>query len=197
MGWAPRNYRREAFTLVELLVVIAIIAAIATLSIGAVFSLRESQMKNFTETTVQKLSSALDQQWKAVLDQAYDDTPDANSMAFANNDLRRGRVIHIKARLRQEFPVNFTQATTTAILPPKPSYVQALTGVTVDPPWSSSAMLYMILSQGRRGMAAFDAATLVEPTAIQSATVNGKTFQFFVDANGNPLRFFAFPTVNY
>ena len=37
---------------------------------------------------------------------------------------------------------------------------------------------------------AFDPANLVEPTAIQTGTVNGKTFPYFVDAWGNPLRFF-------
>ena len=52
-----------------------IIAVLASISIGAVFSLRESQLKNATETTVQKLASALDQQIKAVMDQVFEETP--------------------------------------------------------------------------------------------------------------------------
>lgn len=202
MRLSPRWNRRSGFTVIELLVVMAIIIAIASLSIGAVFTLRESQMKNYAETTVQKLASALDQQYKAVLDQIYEETPSAAAMALAGNDIRRGRVIHTKMRLRQEFPVNFTQATQTltfvsgGALAPKPTYAQALAGVTSDPAWSSSAMLYMILSQGRRGMAAFDPATVVEPTAIQTGVVNGKSFQYFIDPWGNPLRVWLFPTGN-
>lgn len=202
MRLSPRGIRRSGFTVIELLVVMAIVIAIASLSIGAVFTLRESQMKNYAETTVQKLASALDQQFKATLDQIYEETPSAAAMALAGNDIRRGRVIHTKLRLRQEFPVNFTQATQPLAfvsgggLAPKPTYVQALAGVTSDPAWSSSAMLYMILSQGRRGMAGFDPAKDIEPTAIQTGVVNGKSFQYFVDSWGNPLRFWLFPTGN-
>src|SRR5438874_2372184 len=107
MRFAPRYHRRAAFTLVELLVVISIIVVLGTISIGAVFSLRESQMKNFTEATVQKLASALDQQWKATLDQIYDETPATWAVNLSTNnsrspDLRRTRALYIKGRLRQE-----------------------------------------------------------------------------------------------
>lgn len=203
MRCSLRPVRRDGFTLIELLVVISIIVVIGSLSIGAVFTLRESQMKNFTEATVQKLASALDQQWKAALDQANEESVPGWALALANNDRRRARVVYLKARLRQEFPINFLQATMPmnfasigAVIPAKQAYVQALSGVTSDPAWSSSAMLYMVLSQGRRGMAAAPPDTLVDASAIQSATVNGKTFPFFVDAWGNPMRFFAFPTGN-
>src|SRR5207244_2852827 len=64
-----RPPRRAGFTLIELLIVISIIFILASLTLAAVFNLRESQMKNFTEATVQKLASALDQQWKAAIDQ--------------------------------------------------------------------------------------------------------------------------------
>jgi type II secretory pathway pseudopilin PulG len=209
MRFAPRYHRRTAFTIVELLVVISIIVILSALSLSAVFGLRESQIKNVTETTVNKLASALDQQWKATMDQIYEETPATWAVNLSTNgttrspDLRRARALYIKGRLRQEFPVNFTEATATIIfasgagsIPPKPTYQQALAGVTSDPPWSSSAMLYMILSQGRRGMAAASPDNLVDASAIQSQTVNGKTFQYFVDAWGNPVRFFAFPTGN-
>src|SRR5205807_1153096 len=38
--------------------------------------------------------------------------------------------------------------------------------------------------------------TLVEPSAIQSRTDGTNTFQIFVDAWGNPLRFYLFPFDN-
>jgi type II secretory pathway pseudopilin PulG len=235
MRFAPRYYRRTAFTIVELLVVISIIVVLGALSLSAVFSVRESQVKNATETTVQKLASALDQQWKATMDQIYEETPAPWAVNLSTNgttrspDLRRTRALYIKGRLRQEFPINFAQAipdpqspVITGSSPPKrqafnpfflsvsdgvplkPTYAQALQDATgayfvissPEPDWTSSAMLYLILSQGRRGQAAFDPSALVEPSAIQSRTFNGKTFQIFVDAWGNPIRFFAFPTGN-
>ena len=57
-------------------------------------------------------------------------------------------------------------------------------------------MLYMILSQGRRGMAASTRPRLSSRRPSRPAVVNGKSFQYFVDAWGNPLRFFMFPTGN-
>jgi prepilin-type N-terminal cleavage/methylation domain-containing protein len=235
MRFAPRHNGRTAFTLTELLVVVSIIAVIMSLSIGAIFGLRESQMKNFSEATVQKLASALDQQWKATMDQIYDETPApwavnlSTSSTTRSPDLRRTRALYIKGRLRQEFPINFAQAipdpqspVITGSNPPKrqafnPFFLSISDGVPLkatyaqslqdaagnyfvipnpEPDWTSSAMLFLTLSQGRRGQAAFDPASLVEPSAIQSRTLNGKTFQIFVDGWGNPLRFFVFPTGN-
>lgn len=64
-------------------------------------------------------------------------------------------------------------------------------------------MLYMALAQGRRGMAAAQPDTLVDASAIRSEAValgppsgGTKSFPFFVDAWGNPLRIFAFPVGN-
>ena len=49
---------RSGMTLMELLVVMMIIATLASLVLSAVFTVRESQMKSFTESLVQKLASA-------------------------------------------------------------------------------------------------------------------------------------------
>jgi Tfp pilus assembly protein PilE len=236
-----RHSDRAAFTLIELLVVVTIIIALASLALGAVFTLRESQMKSFTETTIQKLASALDQQWKAAVDQINDDYTLQTSyqagdprralydwsQIVADADPRRARAIFTKVRLKQEFPVTFYQARypyannlgQVAVLPetlppaqpnligdalpPKPTYYRALGSTALTPipvtsgsvtvptpqPYESSALLYLALNQGRRGMAAFRPEELVEPTAIRD--VNG--FKVFVDAWGNPLRYYIFP----
>jgi prepilin-type N-terminal cleavage/methylation domain-containing protein len=230
--------RRTGMTLIELLVVMTIIAVLASLSIGAIFSLRESQMKSFTETTVQKLASALDQQWKAALDQIREEIspppppPQVGtqpSQAYltwtwalqtANGEPRRARAIYTKARLKQEFPVTFYQAKypyansqgqiviSPAALPAKPAYKQALAGITTlpvpvaptafpTPPvpvpadYESSALLFLALSQGRRGMAAFSPDE-IDPAAIQQQG----NFKVFVDTWGKALRYYAFPYFN-
>ena len=56
-------------------------------------------------------------------------------------------------------------------------------------------MLYMILSQGRRdgGVRCGHAR---RAGGHPDRVVNGKSFQYFVDAWGNPLRFFLFPFGN-
>jgi prepilin-type N-terminal cleavage/methylation domain-containing protein len=225
---AARPARRAGVTLIELLVVVAIIGVMASLAISGVMTLRSAQLKRFTETTIEKLASALDQQMKATLDQIKQEPPNGWALAMANGDLRRAKVIYAKARLKQEFPVSFYQALypyantsmapgaigqpasfpggvlTANDLPAKSTYSRALAGVAANyrpPPatnvplpqkWESSALLYLALAQGRRGMAAFKPDELVEPTAIQ--TVGG--FKVFVDSWGEPLRLFLFPVYN-
>ena len=107
MRLTPVRNRRAAFTLVELLIVMGIIAVLASISIGAVFSLRESQIKNATETTVQKLASAFDQQLKAQMDQIFDETPSPVAQAFGRwRSAAHPRDLHEDAAA-QEFPINF------------------------------------------------------------------------------------------
>src|SRR5436305_12413402 len=101
---------RAGMTLLELLVVMMIIATLASLIISAVFTVRESQMKSFTETLVNKLASALDQQWKAAVDQIREEPVPNWALTMANGDPRIAKVIYLKARLKQEFPVSFYQA---------------------------------------------------------------------------------------
>jgi prepilin-type N-terminal cleavage/methylation domain-containing protein len=137
---------RAGMTLLELLVVMMIIATLASLIISAVFTMRESQMKSFTETLVNKLASATVQQWNAAVDQIREEPVPNWALTMANGDPRIAKVIYLKARLKQEFPVSFYQAMYpnanfgpqtgapvgymtsggAADLPPKPTYQKAL-----------------------------------------------------------------------
>ena len=185
-------------------------------------------MKSFTESLVQKLASAQDQQWKAALDQIREEPVPSWALTMANNDPRIAKVIYLKARLKQEFPVSFYQAiypnagfrsgqsgayltpgNSANDLPPKATYLKAIGAAA--PSFSgnptpdqmtgingleASIMLYMSLSQGRRGQAGFNPDENVEATAIRTATINGVTFKYFVDSWGGPVRGWVFPYGN-
>lgn len=205
--------KRAGVTLIELLVVMAIIGVLASLTVGAVFTVRESQVKSATETTIQKLQSSLDQQYKAALEQIAEETVPLWAMqravttAAPAGDARLARVIYTKARLAQEFPVTFAMALNpggtfipATVLPPKPTYAKNCTGVTLpaNADWDSSALLYLALSQGRRGQSATsNVDDAIEPSAIQTRTATtGQQFQILVDSYGTPLRFYLYPTGN-
>jgi type II secretory pathway pseudopilin PulG len=224
-------------SLLELLVVMLIITALASLVLSAVFAVRESQMKSFTETLVQKLASALDQHGKAVIDQIREEPVPVWALTMANGDPRIAKVIYLKTRLKQEFPVtffeaiypnaNYTPLQTAAYqtpggaadLPAKSSYARAIGSLqgsylpvingstkipvpdqNLPPGFEASALLYLTLSQGRRGVTGFNVDENIEPTAIRTATIataNGAlTLKYFVDSWGNPVRFWTFPYYN-
>ncbi len=219
---------RAGFTLLELLVVMAIIATLASLVLSAVFTVRESQMKSFNETLVNKLASAVEQQWIAATDQIREEPVPSWALTMANGDLRIAKVIYLKARLKQEFPVSFYEAIYPnanytpgqsgayqtsgggADLPPKATYAKALGALapsfsSIPQPdlaigtpmgFESSALLYLSLSQGRRGQTGFNPDEAAGPTAIRTATVGGVTLKYFADSWGNPVRLWAFPYLN-
>src|SRR5262245_44467116 len=106
---------RPAFTLIELIIVIAIIAILAALTTGAVMRYYSVQQQTNTEVNIRKLNDALQNQWDTVVRQARDQSepisPQAKALAnYAGTaDERVARIIHIKLRLKQEFPMNFTE----------------------------------------------------------------------------------------
>jgi prepilin-type N-terminal cleavage/methylation domain-containing protein len=158
---------RGGFTLIELLVVIAIIAILAALSLAILGRVIYGGQEKATNQTLQKLSSILNQQWKAVIDQAKDEykTIGGVNPGFAamtqtwNPDTARS--LWIQLRLRQEFPTSFAEATSWTtynganILPPKRYYVtnlQSASSTGMAATYQSSACLYLALAPGRRGM---------------------------------------------
>jgi len=201
----PRVGRRPGFTLIELMVVIGIIAILMTLLAGAYFRVVEGQRESNTTTVVQKIARALEQQWKAVVDQASKEDIPAQLQAVIQQEAadnfgrnpRRERVIWIKERLRQEFPMNFAEVTTPGANT-KRAYLAALQppGQPVQVPnWDSQSavLIYLILQEHRRGMN-FDVDKELSSADVSVDSTSG--LKQIVDGWGRPLVFVRWPSAN-
>src|SRR5262245_8783789 len=120
---ATRQMRR-GMTLIELLVAMAIIAILGALVAVGLRSWIGTQARRNTEATIATVYEALQKHWKVVVDEARaekldgwrnassisgfpTDVFDWSKSASGVEDLERARVIAIKLRLMEAFPVNF------------------------------------------------------------------------------------------
>src|SRR5207245_1165755 len=104
-----------------------------------------AQQKKNTQTTVGKVNTMFEQQYKAAVDDARDYLKShpmpGGVTTMANGDAERAKVIWIKLWLKNEFPTTFTEAGTGITpgvnntygisLPTPQSYKTALTGITL------------------------------------------------------------------
>jgi len=209
---------RRAFTLIELLVVIFIIATLMALSAAAVLKYIGSQQVANTRSTLDKTQSQLNKVWGKVKDQANHETMPAATEAWilkylAGNDanaLARTRIIYVKLKMRQAFPMNFNEALFPPTLPlpagacpkmpPLPTYKTYLNSLGIinssGASYESSACLLMALQRGVSG-AGIDPSDLTKGGATGSVTTpSGGMLTYLTDAWGQPLFFTRVPTGN-
>ena len=192
MLYAPQ--RRSGFTLLELLVVIALIVLLASLTVGAVFRLVNARRETNTNTHLLKIHSQFEQQYRAGIDTIKKESvPEAikqgTKTGAGSVDNARARALHLKLRLRQEFPQSFVEAdqakfqvaypNASSLYPPKRSFsaVSGVNGLSVDD--EAAVLLYLILSQGRGG-----ATTDVDGIA-KTMILPGTNFRVFIDEFGD------------
>src|SRR5262249_28069863 len=102
--------QRTGFTLVELLIVIGIIVVLAALTLSATMQVIGTQYKNNSEQTVKKVALGVQKQWDIVVSTAKNERIPPGVISLAGGDERRARVLWIKLRLKQEFPMTYTEA---------------------------------------------------------------------------------------
>jgi len=213
-----RAYRREAFTLIELLIVMSIITLLAALVAGATILYIGRQRESNTKATIAKVFGELDWQWRSVVDDAKTEykTLSGNVLTALNSmatppggalDAERAQVIWIKCRLRQQFPMNFTEITTAVtmqgpsgpvtMLPTVPAYANALgnTAQTSNPPnaaESGAALLIALTTQTRHGRST--SRDLFGSQAILDTNADG--VPELVDGWGQPLAYWRWPVAN-
>jgi prepilin-type N-terminal cleavage/methylation domain-containing protein len=211
-GHDVRNpeHRRDAFTLVELLIVISIIALLAALVAGATILYIGQQHENNTKDTIRKVYRELTSQWNQVISDARQDITagkvPGDVVALAGNDTARANVIYIKLKLRQQFPMNYTEMLNPAFngiapqeFPTPTEYSNALakyplvTPSNPPTPAESGACLLIALTTRSRGGKFFSADHF---TSQEIGDTNGDGAPELIDGWGNPLMFYRWPTLN-
>ncbi len=204
--------RRAGFTLMELMVAIAIIAILLSLTVAAIFRVASSQKVSATKTVLNKLTPIVKANWNAVAEKAFRDissgSPTATQYssyytAIAGTDANRQKVIYVKLRLGQVFPVSFNEvfnignagvALPGLIVYQKKLQALGITGSSADTaPYESSALLLMALQQGISGQK-FNPEDLGNAALGTFPTPNGGTIQALVDGWGSPIAFVRWPT---
>jgi hypothetical protein len=188
-----------------LLVVVAIIGILVAISTSAVFKFIVTQRTANTRAGLGQIASRLETQWSEVTRKARDEplpssllsNPDFLAMAGGDtHDVARARVVYVKLRQRQAFPMTFDEALNPAPLPPLKPYKAYLNGLGVtrsDPqtaPYESAICLLMALerSPGSAGVKAEDLG------GTASLALPGGEARYLVDAWKTPLAFCRWPT---
>jgi prepilin-type N-terminal cleavage/methylation domain-containing protein len=208
------------FTLVELLVVIAIIGILVALTAVAVSGVTNSQRRANTISSMTTVYQALQAHWAQVVADAKKETgldapfQQMNSLFGQDNTGgERNRIIWIKMRLMEAFPVSYAEIHnpfpySSSIIPTNMrkyngTYVTVLGKLASDksnnnpyPPHytESAACLLLALSISRGGVAALNLDTLGNSNV---ADTDGDGIMELIDNWGKPLVFYRFPTPAY
>lgn len=207
----PQATRSRGFSLLELLVVIAIIGVLAALILGATMRTIAVQAQKNSQLLVQKLYGAMNTQWNATIEQAYNEAMPPNFtgspivVGTAGGDMRAIRALWIQLRLAQQFPQSYVAALNPGIdtnppmvglIPADPFYVDKLSTANAgDPPQvQSGILLWLILSNSRGGSASFSADSFTPREAIAPSLVvpvpgMSPGFSCVVDDWKQPLQF--------
>jgi prepilin-type N-terminal cleavage/methylation domain-containing protein len=200
---------RDGFTLAELVVSILIIALLVGLAVAAAGRYIAVSQATVTGVTIRQVYGRLHAQRATVIKAAESEdmlksvgptvlsqiqTAAGYSPSSPIQDwAARARVIYVKLRLRQEFPMTFAEALNPAPLPPKQAYAEAFSGLTAGHTYESAACLLRAVTrgQGGRAISADTFGTGSVKTFVDPST--GANIPALVDGWGTPLAFYRWP----
>ena len=194
--------KRHGFTLIELLMVISLIGFLITLSFAAFGNSLVSSKEKATSALLLKIDTILRQRREAFDRLSFKDAARrivGNTGPIATPylqipDIQTAEAIVRKQRLQTAFPQRVEERSIFNGV----DYKAYFTGLSPRADYESSALLYLSITQGET----FGAPTVDDDSfstrevASVTATISGNQIQinYFVDAWGNPLRFYRCPT---
>lgn len=216
LGTGPR----AGFTMVELIVVVSIITVLAALVASAVMRFAGTQQEENTKTLIAKTYGQLIRQWRSAIELARQEAgPNslnnlpAGLFKLAGKDdgfadwQDRARVLWVKLRLRQLFPMSYAEIVSgpnfggtysglDAALQPPDSYRKSLnsyTGSSHDPGTEGGACLLIALTARATKGKELNAEDF---SNLEVKDTDGDGVNELVDGWGRPLRFYRWPTGN-
>lgn len=185
---SPRG-SRAGFTMIEMLMVIGIIMFLVAISVSLLGNMANTAKIKSTQATIRKVDALLTRRMeafeRAIINQnnSTSGTPGyAQSwLSAAGGDRDVAMVVGRKALFRRHFPQRFSEMTSP--LSPGGSHVSST---------ESAELLYYMLTQGESfGTEAVDSDAFLDS---EIKDTDGDGLLEFVDAWGQPLRFYRWPT---
>lgn len=194
------NSSRRGFTLIELMIVITIISLLALISLRVYGGIVTGAKVRATQATIKKIQGLLDQRL------------DAFTRYFARLKVVQGTPEYRNAADPTQYPCTNYDPKTIEILARKQLYrsvfpqTWAETGLTVgqrgdsspqsNPKYDSAEILYFVLTDPKFNVRILGSAPVGSDafSTAEVADLDGDGWNEFVDAWGQPLRFYRWPT---
>ena len=198
-----KHSHRDGFTLIELLTVIGIMSLMMTLSVGTYFGFIASAKEAATRATILKVNGLIQDRVRAF--RQYDFSDAAQRFADAKSlTVEVAEVLVRKIRMKQAIPQSFSEADRDRLFPgigfnDPNTLTSPFDGY--DPKYECGIVLYAFLTKGETFGAPSAGDDAFTGSEIRVFTESGipvgvtpKQLPCLVDAWGEPLRFYRWPT---